>query len=297
MLPLKRTSFASFLLTTILSTSFATAQETAAPKDPAVEAIHAQMKQLRATPDAERGTVTSRLAKEIRELPAGMPKLRLAYNLCNLSTEGDFGQSTLQEVATTLQQALNEQPQPRQEGRPAAPYTELATLVRYEHVSAALDDGQFQEALRQLEADDQAREQADFTATDLAGRTWHLKELKGKVVLINFWATWCPPCRKEMPDLEQLSKEFAAQGLVILAFSDETEERVKPFLAKQGITYPVLIDKDSALHKAFRVEGIPKSFVFNREGKLSDVAIDMRTRGQFLRMLERAGLQVPERAH
>lgn len=273
------------------STAFAQ-QPPAAPQDPQVAAIKAQLKGLRGVPDAERGAATRKLATEIVALPATPVKLGLAMHLAGLSTEGYFGEGVLDEVGSMLRQVLVEQPQKADKGQPNGAYVELATLVRYEHVKAALDEPQFQQALQQLEDDDRARDAADFTAVDLAGRKWHLKELKGKVVLVNFWATWCPPCRKEMPDLEQLSMEFAAQGLVVLAFSDETEERVRPFLERQKITYPVLLDPESKLHKAFRVEGIPKSFVFDREGKLSGVAIDMRTREQFLKMLQRAGVKV-----
>jgi peroxiredoxin len=279
------------LLFAFLPSTALQAQKQATPADPQVVEIIGQIKQLRAVPDAERGPATRKLALEIRALPPTRSKLSLALHLSGLATEGYFGEGTLQEVSTTLQQALLEQPQPREDGYPAAPYMELATLVRYEHVDATLNDPQFTSALARLEEEDRQREAADFTAVDLAGKSWHLKELQGKVVLLNFWATWCPPCRKEMPDLQKLANEFAPQGLVLLAVSDETVERVKPFLAKQGITYPVLLDDGGKIHRDFRVEGIPKSFLFDREGKMVAVAIDMRTREQFLGMLQRAGLK------
>src|SRR5204863_8157725 len=136
--------------------------------------------------------------------------------LAGRATEGDFGHDTLQEVTTTLADAIHEQP-PKEQG----PYTELASLVRYEHVDASLDAPQFAAAMAKLEADDQHRSEANFTLTDLGGKSWTLKDLRGKVVLLNFWATWCPPCRKEMPDLETLYRRFESQGLVILGISDE----------------------------------------------------------------------------
>ncbi len=97
--------------------------------------------------------------------------------------------------------------------------------------------------MAQLEADDDKRQNANFTLTDLQGKTWTLKDLKGKVVMVNFWATWCPPCQKEMPDLEALYNRFKDQGFVILAhFQDEETPKVAPFIAERKITYPILLD-------------------------------------------------------
>jgi peroxiredoxin len=158
-------------------------------------------------------------------------------------------------------------------------------------MQASLDDPQFAAAMSKIEADEERRQQADFTLTELRGNTWTLKELRGKVVLVNFWATWCPPCRKEMPDLETLYKQFKDQGLVILAISDEDAGKVRPFVAEQKVTYPILLDPGRKVNELFQIEGIPKTFVYDRSGKLVAQSIDMRTRKQFLEMLARAGLQ------
>ena len=250
-----------------------------------------QINSLRDLPDDVRARVTNQLALDIRRLPASPHRLDLAYGLANLSTEGDFGHDTLQAVAATLADALRETPVPAKQGQPAAPYVELAQLVRYEHMQASLDDPQFAAAMRKLDADDARRQQANFTLEDLHGTKWTLKELSGKVVVVNFWATWCPPCRKEMPDLETLYKRFKDQGLVILAISDEDVEKVKPFVEKEKVTYPILLDPGRKVNELFEVEGIPKSFVYDRTGKLVAQSIDMRTQKQFLEMLGHAGLQ------
>ena len=90
--------------------------------------------------------------------------------------------------------------------------------------------------------------------------------------------------------METLYHEFKDQGLLIFAISDEDISKVKPFITEHYTTYPVLLDPGSKVHKLFVVEGIPKSFLYDREGKLAAEAIDMRTRQQFLEMQAQAGL-------
>lgn len=265
------------------------AQETAWTKQEA--AIRDQIRHLRSMPDDQRARTTKQLALDIRALPSKSHKLDLAFAVSNLSTEGDFGSDTLQEVATTLAEALHEDPQPMMGTEPAPPYVELAQLARYEHVKVNLNDPQLTAALAKLDADDQARARADFALTDLQGKSWSLQALRGKVVLVNFWATWCDPCRREMPDLETLYRRFKDRGLVILAISDDEVPKIKQLIAEQKFTYPILLDPGSKVNSLFRIEGIPKSFVYGRDGKLVAQAIDMRTQRQFLNMLAQAGLQ------
>lgn len=245
-----------------------------------------QIRTLRQLPDDARSRVTRDLALRIRKLAVTPNRLLLASGLANLSTEGDFGSDVLQEVANTLEQAVRDEKGPHE-----AYYMQLAQLVRYERVALSLDDPAYTKAIARLEADDQARAGADFTLTDLSGKQHTLSGLRGKVVLVNFWATWCPPCRKEMPDLQALYDRFKGQGLVILAISDEDAAKVRPFLASKNITYPILLDPGRKVSEQFRLDGIPKSFLYDREGKLVAQAIDMRTRGQFLEMLKLAALK------
>jgi peroxiredoxin len=255
--------------------------------------IFEQIKSLRSLPDDVRARTTKDIALEIRALPVSSPgKLRLAEYLASRATEGDFGRQTLQEVTTTLAQALQQQPPPEKDGQPAGGYVALAELARYEHMQVSLDAPQYKAAMAKLEADDAKRQDANFTATDLAGKSWSLKDLKGKVVLVNFWATWCPPCQKEMPDLEALYNQYKEQGFVILAFSEDDEtNKVAPFIAERKITYPILLDPGQKIGNQFQVNGIPKSFLYDREGKLVAQSIDMRTRHQFEEMLAQAGLK------
>ncbi|MEQ1933917.1 MAG: TlpA disulfide reductase family protein [Fimbriimonadaceae bacterium] len=139
---------------------------------------------------------------------------------------------------------------------------------------------------------EEARAKVDFTLTDLDGKKWTLSQLKGKIVMVNFWATWCPPCRKEMPDMETLHKRYKEKGLVIVAISDEDEAKVRPFIAGNKYSFPVLLDPGRKVNDAYQVDGIPKTFIYNREGKLAAQSIDMRTLPQFLKLLEKAGLNL-----
>jgi len=278
-------------ITLLVSPTTARAQKQEIVWNDQEKPIIEQLRGLRKLPDDVRGETNRKLALQIRQLPATENKLRLAYSLATRSTEGDFGHDNLQEVTNTLAEALRQLPQPNVKGGPAAAYVELAQLERYEHMQVSLDAPAYKAALAKLVADDQGRQQADFTLTDLQGKTWELKNLRGKVVLVNFWATWCPPCRKEMPDLEALYQRFSDQGLVILAISDEERSKVVPFISDYKISYPVLLDPGRKVNDLFQVDGLPKSLVYDREGKLVAQSIDMRTRTQFLQMLGSAGLQ------
>ncbi len=255
------------------------------------KAILGQLRSLRQLDDTTRARTTKDLALQIRNLPVAPNKVHLAGALAGLSTEGDFGRDTLQEVTTTLAMALKEQPPAGKPGTPNFLYVELASLVRYEHMQASSDNPQFAQAMAKLDAADATRQKADFTLTDLQGKAWHLQDLRSKVVLVNFWATWCPPCRKEMPDLQALYDKYKDQGLVVLSISDEESAKVAPFIHERKISYPVLLDPGGNVHKLYEVDGIPKSFVYDRDGKLVAQSIDMRTRNQFQQMLAQAGLQ------
>jgi peroxiredoxin len=267
------------------------AQEKPSPWTDVEKPIFEKLRTLRKVPDDKRGNITKKLAIEIRHLTSP-GQLNLAAGLAGLATEGDYGKGPLQEVAVTLAQAVKRNPPPPDKsGAPAGPYVQLAELIRYEHVKVSLDDPQLKAAFAKLDENDKLRQNANFTLNDLNGKSWTLKDLRGSVVLVNFWATWCPPCRKEMPDLDALHRRFHKQGLVILSMSSEEEAKVRSFLADKHYEYSILLDPGEKVNQAFAIEGIPKSFLYDREGKLVAQAIDMRTMNQFLGMLREAGLK------
>lgn len=250
-----------------------------------------ELSKLRSLSDQERTIATVKVAAEINALPPGTEKVRLADGAAHLVTEGDQGQDALQAVADALSKALTETPVPAKGDQPPMPYFDLARLARYEHVTVSLDDPLYKKANDILAANENDIAKADFTLKDLHNKKWTLSELRGKIVLVNFWATWCPPCRAEMPNLDIIYTHYAPEGLVILSITDENPFTVNSFLQGKSYHPPVLIDAGDAVHKQFHITGIPQTFVFNREGKLTGVAIDQSTQKQFFELLAQAGLQ------
>ena len=250
-----------------------------------------QLKNLRSVPMAQRPAATTKLAIDIRSLPASPKKVELADDLSNLSTEGDAGQETLQAVADTLSKALAESPLLAKKDVPPPPYLELASLVRYKQVTTDLKDPLLEHADQILVANDADVQKADFTLKDMHGKKVTLSELHGKIVMVNFWATWCPPCRLEMPDLDWIYNHFQSQGLVVLSITDEEPFKVANFLGTANYHPPVLLDFQSKVHKQFHIEGIPKTFIFDRDGKLIGETIDQCTGRQFLMMLSKTDLK------
>jgi len=258
------------------------------PTPPAeLAAISKKAGQMRGLPtDAERAKLVLEIVADIRALPANLSKLSPSYGIANLSTEGDLGEEALNAVASTLALALKENPDSA-----AFYYVELAKLIRYEHLDPLPIDRYLDAASAVLKLHDLVVEESGFTLTALDGKTYNLDALRGKVVLLNFWATWCPPCRREMPDMEKMFQRFSSKGLVVLAVSDEKRETVEDFLKKQNYTFPVLLDSGRTVNTAFGIQGIPNSFLFDRQGKLAAQAIDMRTERQFLEMFKSVGLE------
>jgi thiol-disulfide isomerase/thioredoxin len=253
--------------------------------------IAGEIGKLRSLPDQERPAATIKAANEIDALPPGINKVELADKVSQRVTEGDQGRGALQAVANALSKALAESPLHIRGNEPPEPYMDLARLARYEHVTVSLDDPVYKKALDILAANEADIAKADFTLADLDNKKWTLSELRGKIVLVNFWATWCPPCRAEMPNLDALYTQYANQGLVILSITDENPSIVNSFLQGKNYHPPVLIDSDRAVNNEFHVEGIPQTFVFDRDGKLAGIAIDQSTIRQFLAMLSQAGLK------
>ncbi len=116
----------------------------------------------------------------------------------------------------------------------------------------------------------------DFTLNDLIGETYTLSEFQGQAVLVNLWATWCPPCRAEMPAIEKMYQEFKEQGLVVLAVDMTYQDdplAVAPFAKEYGLTFPILLEETGAMAATYQLRSLPSSFFINRNGIVSEVVI------------------------
>ena len=106
----------------------------------------------------------------------------------------------------------------------------------------------------------------DFTLTDLNGNKVKLSDFKGKVVFLNFWATWCPPCRAEMPHIQEIHEKKGNKVKILAVNVKESSEQVKKFIEKNGYTFTVLKDKTGEIANSYLVRGIPKTLVINKKG-------------------------------
>lgn len=111
----------------------------------------------------------------------------------------------------------------------------------------------------------------NFSLKTADGKTVELKKLKGKVVVVNFWATWCGPCKKEIPGFLDVYKQYKSKGLEIVGVSLDQDgwKPVKPFIKDHGITYPVVIGDDELARAYGGIEGIPTTFVIDRKGNIA----------------------------
>ena len=147
-----------------------------------------------------------------------------------------------------------------------------ARLISFSLLSAALAIGVAAERADLLASDERPEEghvAPDFALKTLQGKTVRLSELRGKkVVLINFWATWCPPCRMEMPTMQKIYSEYKGKGFEILAINIEPDakDEIREFMKELRLTFPVLLDADMKVLQKYRIIGLPVSVLIDRKG-------------------------------
>jgi peroxiredoxin len=114
----------------------------------------------------------------------------------------------------------------------------------------------------------------DFTLTSLSGETVSLSDYTGQVVLVNTWATWCPPCKAEMPAINTFYETHKQEGFVVLAVnSKEDAQTVKTFIEANGFSFPVLLDTQAEVTNLYQVRGLPTSFIIDRDGFIQYVHV------------------------
>lgn len=132
---------------------------------------------------------------------------------------------------------------------------------------------------------------ADFTLSDLQGNTVQLSALRGKVVFINVWATWCPPCVEEMPTIQRLHERLHSRGLETLAVSLDAlgAQVVAPFMRDYRLTFTALLDSKGTIERLYRTGGVPESFIVDKQGRLVEKIVGPRdwAHPQVLAMFER----------
>ena len=117
------------------------------------------------------------------------------------------------------------------------------------------------------------QQRPEFAALDLKGDMRNIKEWDGKLILLNFWATWCPPCKKEIPHFIELQKEYGSQGFQIIGIAIDDEDAVRDYVKEVGMNYPSLVVQDGGVMLAKRygngIGALPYSVIINRDGEIS----------------------------
>ncbi|MBD3296300.1 MAG: redoxin domain-containing protein [Candidatus Omnitrophica bacterium] len=128
----------------------------------------------------------------------------------------------------------------------------------------------------------------DFTLTDLEGNIFNFSSTRGKVVILDFWATWCPPCRMEIPHFQELYEEYADSGLEIVgvALDKGGASVVRPFAQKMGVSYPVVPGGSEVASLYGGVRAIPTTFIINREGAIVSKAVGYRDKDFFEKFIK-----------
>ena len=141
----------------------------------------------------------------------------------------------------------------------------------------------------------QGKAAPDFSLPTTTGQTMKLSDLQGKAVLLNFWATWCEPCKVEMPWFVDLQKKYGPQGLQVIgvAMDDASPKDIAAFAQKMGVNYPILIGKEEVGAQYGGIEYLPSTFYISRSGKVVEHAFGLVSRSEIEANIEKAlGQQV-----
>ncbi|WP_243291817.1 TlpA disulfide reductase family protein [Bacillus sp. FJAT-47783] len=130
----------------------------------------------------------------------------------------------------------------------------------------------------------------DFEVQTLEGEIAHLSDFRGKKVILNFWATWCPPCKEEMPEMQKFHEKFGDQVAVIgvnFTVSEKSEENVRTFVEENEYTFPILLDQKNKANSGYEVLSYPTSYFLDEEGRIIDKIVGPMT---YKVMIEKTGM-------
>ena len=145
---------------------------------------------------------------------------------------------------------------------------------------------------RQLQGSLLGQPAGDFVLADLSRRSFRLEDLRGKVVMLNFWATWCGVCRRGMPRIEALHREFSPRGLVLLGVNGESGQDARNFVRENEYTFPTLVDSGNKVAGQFQVTAIPTAVVIDRQGRIASYLVGLHSEKTLRDALARAGLRL-----
>lgn len=128
----------------------------------------------------------------------------------------------------------------------------------------------------------------DFTLTDLDGKPVRLSDYRGRVVFLNFWATWCPPCREEMPDMEAVRLQVGERAVIVAVNLGEAPGEVRRFAESGGLGFKILLDSDGKVAERYMIRNIPTSFFIDRDGVIRSKYIGALDRGRMLAAIDAA---------
>ena len=149
--------------------------------------------------------------------------------------------------------------------------TVLLSLVLYILPAIALAELPSPELSYQLNRLETPVQAPDFSLDDMDGEQHSLRDYRGKVIMLNFWATWCPPCRREIPSMESIYQDMGDKGFVVLGVNQfETPDYVFAYMGQLSVfpTFPILFDSDSRISERYAVKGLPTTLLINRQGEV-----------------------------
>ena len=130
----------------------------------------------------------------------------------------------------------------------------------------------------------------DFSLQDLKGRTFRLRDQRGKIVLLDFWASWCTPCRIDLPHIEALQREHSREDLIVLGVNSESAPVARSFMQQQGYSFPSLVDEGYEVSDQYQATSLPTIVIVDREGNISSYLVGLQRESDLHRALSKAGL-------